>query len=744
MSRTLFLIIQSLLLFPTMAQQLLPATGEFRVNQNVPSEQYLPQVAMGPSNDYVVVWKSWQQDGNGASIYFRRYNSAHVALSPETLVATGSNYQESYVVKVIYWTDGKFIIAWNDANNVNMRVLNTDNTMGATVPLAGAGQWDITVRGNTLAILYGTGNDALYLRGYDLGTNAFMNTAVLATEDAGNDYDLPNIRFKSDGSMVAVFGRGNYPNRIYRKTFDADFLAQINETIVHDQNSSLNCIDVSTNASDEMLISTKWGVNGTDVYQAWVLDADGNAIVDQLGVFSCSYAYYTSECALYDNGDFVIVMGNWLSLNDADNYQVRGIYFQHYNQQNTGVVVMNTTTAGRQCYPAVEKRNDGGFLVVWEGNGFQGDTQGINARAYTGATFPGVQAVSNAPVLVAETGTTGTVQLLLGTEPTANVVVDLEVSDASEASIDVAQITFTPADWSEPRTITITGLDDVVDDGDIALNVVASMNASTADPTYSAMGPKNFPVTNRDNDATFLAPQDQNFCRADGMATVNLLATNAGDPLGDPTASSSDQNVVDDADIVVVQQNATTFAVSISGLADNVPGTTTITVSLSDGTFTYSEGFEVTTVGAVPLISQNGNDLVSTPGVSYQWFLDGSFIPAGTQQTWTPVQNGDYSVLVVDANGCSDTSAPFYYGSVGIGTQAVRAFRITGLTDVLSVHTFSAGDLRVLDANGREVAMMRLNAGDHTIPLPGLAPGLYTVVMNANTARVVKCCDRSH
>ncbi|MBK9074745.1 MAG: hypothetical protein IPL77_07130 [Flavobacteriales bacterium] len=71
------------------------------MNQNVPSDQYQPQIAVGPSDDYIVVWKSWMQDDNTASIYFRRYNSAHIALSPELLVATGSGTQEDLVVKVI-------------------------------------------------------------------------------------------------------------------------------------------------------------------------------------------------------------------------------------------------------------------------------------------------------------------------------------------------------------------------------------------------------------------------------------------------------------------------------------------------------------------------------------------------------------------------------------------------------------------------------------------------------------------
>ncbi|MBK8498242.1 MAG: hypothetical protein IPL52_05375 [Flavobacteriales bacterium] len=425
------------------AQNWNAVTSEFRVNQNVPSDQYKPQLAMGPSDDYVVVWKSNLQDDNTASIYFRRYNSAHIAISNELLVATGSNYQEQYVVKVAYWTAGRFIIAWNTASGLFMRVLEADNTLGAVIDLNGSTQWDLAIRGNTLTLLYGTGNDALYIRSYDLGINSFTGPAVLATENAANDYDHPNIRYKNDGTLVAIFGRDNYPQHIYRKTFDADLLAQINETLVYQQNSSLNCIDVSTNASDEILISTKWGVNGTDVFQAWILDGNGATIMGTTGVFSSSYAYYTSECALFDNGDFVIVMGTWTSLNDTENYNVRGFYASNYNFQNSGVQVLNTTIAGVQAYPAVEKRADGGFVVVWQGNGFQGDTQGINARAYSGVSFPGVQAGSNSATVVNETGTTGVVELRLGTQPTGNVVVDLAVNDATEASINVAQLTFT-------------------------------------------------------------------------------------------------------------------------------------------------------------------------------------------------------------------------------------------------------------------------------------------------------------
>ena len=88
----------------------------------------------------------------------------------------------------------------------------------------------------------------------------------------------------------------------------------------------------------------------------------------------------------------------------------------------------------------------------------------------------------------------------LGTQPIADVVVDLSVSDATEASIDVPQITFTAGNWDQPQTLTVTGLDDVIDDGDIDLSVVASMNVLTADPLYAAMGPEYFAAPSPDND----------------------------------------------------------------------------------------------------------------------------------------------------------------------------------------------------------------------------------------------------
>jgi hypothetical protein len=90
--------------------------------------------------------------------------------------------------------------------------------------------------------------------------------------------------------------------------------------------------------------------------------------------------------------------------------------------------------------------------------------------------------------------------VVLTSEPTADVVIPVASSDTTEGTVSAASLTFTAADWNVPQTVTVTGVDDLVDDGDIAYSVVAGCAASS-DPIYAAIDPADVAVTNADNDA---------------------------------------------------------------------------------------------------------------------------------------------------------------------------------------------------------------------------------------------------
>ncbi len=71
----------------------------------------------------------------------------------------------------------------------------------------------------------------------------------------------------------------------------------------------------------------------------------------------------------------------------------------------------------------------------------------------------------------------------------------------------------------------------------------------------------------------------------------------------------------------------------------------------------------------VPVVTQNGDTLISSAATSYQWYLNGNIIPGATGQSFLPNQSGNYTVVITDANGCSNTSTPYAYIHMDIGTS---------------------------------------------------------------------------
>lgn len=122
----------------------------------------------------------------------------------------------------------------------------------------------------------------------------------------------------------------------------------------------------------------------------------------------------------------------------------------------------------------------------------------------------------------------------------------------------------------------------------------------------------------------------------------------------------------------------TAYNTNNSGLADDA--VFSIAVDARDNVWagTYSGG--VSTFGCVsfvPAITANGNTLSTATGYnSYQWSLNGTAIPGATNNTYTAQANGDYTVAVVDNNGCSGTSDVFPFSSTGIENITAASVKI--------------------------------------------------------------------
>src|SRR4030095_12012285 len=89
---------------------------------------------------------------------------------------------------------------------------------------------------------------------------------------------------------------------------------------------------------------------------------------------------------------------------------------------------------------------------------------------------------------------------VLNSQPTADVVIPVASSDPTEGVASTASLTFTVARWNVPQTVTVTGADGRVDDGDVAYSILLGAAAS-ADANYAGMNAADVALLNTDDDA---------------------------------------------------------------------------------------------------------------------------------------------------------------------------------------------------------------------------------------------------
>ncbi|MGA1598829.1 MAG: Ig-like domain-containing protein, partial [bacterium] len=103
--------------------------------------------------------------------------------------------------------------------------------------------------------------------------------------------------------------------------------------------------------------------------------------------------------------------------------------------------------------------------------------------------------------------TTFTVQMLR--QPTASVSWSLTSSDTTEGTVSPATLDFTTQDWSSPKTVTLTGQDDAVDEKNVegGPNIeyqVVFGAAQSSDENYSGLQPAPLTAVNLDDDTAKL------------------------------------------------------------------------------------------------------------------------------------------------------------------------------------------------------------------------------------------------
>ncbi|MEQ9409865.1 MAG: SdrD B-like domain-containing protein [Fuerstiella sp.] len=89
-----------------------PLGHEFQVNTYTSGDQFYPSVAMNASGQFVITWGSAGQDGSGGGVYGQRYESDGTAAGTEFRINSEFR-RDQYYPSVAMTDDGGFVVVWD-------------------------------------------------------------------------------------------------------------------------------------------------------------------------------------------------------------------------------------------------------------------------------------------------------------------------------------------------------------------------------------------------------------------------------------------------------------------------------------------------------------------------------------------------------------------------------------------------------------------------------------------------------
>lgn len=112
---------------------------------------------------------------------------------------------------------------------------------------------------------------------------------------------------------------------------------------------------------------------------------------------------------------------------------------------------------------------------------------------------PGSVTVSPISGPTTESGGQASFTVVLDNPPTQDVFLSLASSDVGEGTVSPAGLTFTPGNWDTAQPVTVTGVDDNLQDGAVAFQVLTS-NTQSTDGLWNDVVVDDVAVNNLDDD----------------------------------------------------------------------------------------------------------------------------------------------------------------------------------------------------------------------------------------------------
>lgn len=387
-----------------------PLGSEFLVNSFTTNSQNSPSITGLTAGGYVIVWQSAFQDGSSDGVFGQVYDADGSTVGVEFQVNTETDSYQ-YLPDIVGLTDGGFIVTWTstggqdgDAGGIYAQRYDAS---GATVggefqvntTTTDEQRWSETValEDGGFVIIWtsdnqdGSGN-GIYAQRYDsagatVGVEFLVNTHTADDQNRSSSFGLPDGGFlvtwssiNQDGDIYGVFGQ----------RYDASGATVGGETQINTETTSTQFVSNVTVLTDGGIVvtwsSTSQDGSGYGIY-GQRYDASGASLGAEFQINTeTSGNQIYSEIAAMADGGFVVV---WQSFGqDGDDY---GIYGQRYDASGDTVgaeTLINTVTVDAQWSPVITSLADGGFVVSWYARGdSDGDAEGVFAQQFDARLF---------------------------------------------------------------------------------------------------------------------------------------------------------------------------------------------------------------------------------------------------------------------------------------------------------------------------------------------------------------------
>lgn len=266
-----------------------------------------------------------------------------------------------------------------------------------------------------------------------------------------------------------------------------------------------------------------------------------------------------------------------------------------------------------------------------------------------------------------EGGAQATFKVVLNTQPSANVTVHFASSNTGEGTLSSGLLTFTSLNWKSLQTVTVTGVNDDVADGNQPYAITFSSTTST-DADYAALTPANVSVINTDNDSAGITVSaiDNDTTEGGGQASFTVVLNSK--PKGDVKVSFDSNKTTEGT---VAPKSLTFTAVNwksaqsatVTGVNDDVADGNQLYSIIFTPTVSTDAAYAAILPGTVAV--RNLDD--DSPGISVS-ALNAHTTEGGGQASFT---------VVLDSQPKAAVTVSFDSNNTAEGTTAVNALTFT-------------------------------------------------------------------